>query len=120
MVADVLRVAIFTMLALLYGQAVFVLWFYTIVHQRLLAAGRDVAGLLPVHVFLVTVVLLAWATEIAFRSHDRIGVAEIGSWLVYNLVVFAIANVAVFAVLRFERRRHPHLPERPKERRVPE
>lgn len=91
----VLRTALLVMFCLLAAQSGIVIFYYARAYRRMRALRLPHAGLLPLHVVVVTVLFLAWALE----------VLVLGRWLFFNTVTFAAANYGLYLVLVYERRR---------------
>lgn len=107
---DSLRALVMGGFFLLLGQSVatFVLYGRA---RRLAAQALNVPktktrqmGLLPMHVALISLTLLALAFESAARTWARVGTG-VTLWAVFNVVAFAIGNIALWEVLSFERTR---------------
>lgn len=107
---DIVRSLSLGLYFVLLGQSVTVILLYRrarILSRLVHGVGRQTSermGLLPTHVMLVALTFLALATEAAWRTWDRVG-DGFSIWAWFNLVIFTLGNVALWAVMRFEHTR---------------
>lgn len=103
---DSLRTVIFAAYALMSGQIVAVIFYYLRAYRAARRTGAPGAGLLPLHVWAISISFWLLATECAVFTYGRVGKPLI-AWGMVNLFVFTLSAFALHVILRYERRRVP-------------
>ena len=106
--SDIARVVVIVLYAVIFGQTAAIVYFYQQVRNRL-RHRHNHGGLLPLHVVLVGLGVLAFGFEAVAVNVQRIA-QPATFWLAYNLLLFGTVAFALQLVLRYERRRFQKLP----------
>lgn len=111
--ADSIRTLVIAAYALLTGQVLGILWYYTKANhiERRREPGRD-GRFLPSYIWLISVGVLGVTTECVIFTISRVG-KPLAWWSVMNLIVFSMVNIALRQVLCFEHLRYLHDHEEP-------